>query len=57
MWMQRLTLWCLSVGVHSGAAAGTGPGISAGRGEEQRAGHSRERQEPAGDKPTEHTTV
>lgn len=50
-------MWCLSVGVHSGAAAGTGPSISSGRGEEQRAGQSRERQGPAGDKSAEDTTV
>lgn len=48
---------CLSVGVLSGAAAGTYPDVTAGRGEEQRAGLSGERQGSAGGQPTEHTTL
>lgn len=48
---------CLSVGVQTGAAAGTSPVLSAGWAKDQRAGRPGERQEPAGHEQAEHTTL
>lgn len=48
---------CLSVGVQSGAAAGTSPGLPAGRSKAQRARRPGERRGAAGDEPAERTAV